>query len=467
MNKWFAIISLFAAPLPANAAWTVFATTNWSTIDGSANAPAGVAPQMPNILNGLTRPPWKVAGVDYGVGYPAGTVFKDPEVAALPACASVNTSSHVVTVTGSAACTFDSWDFSLHNGGQINIADAFTGTLVIKNSKFAVGSNGLSPITSSLAQPTEIDITYNTFDGGGTIATGIGIMALPGGKIVIQYNYVSNWNNDVFRLSGVGGVFGGAYNNYTIKYNAINSGVFGSTCANNGFQHPDQLHSVNGANQIIWQFNTSYQPSPTDLVRGFPGNVNSFLRSSDVGLGTTESLKNVEYGWNVWTGGSATAHALCSNTATGTTTTSGPPDVTSINTLSTAGNLGDGITSIPGAAAYGTNIPQPGGLYTTVSSYVSSATGSLSLANRATGNGSGIAITLWAPNVQAIGNIIQMGGTTAQPLQALIVHDNYFNYGGNTPTITGAFIQTCVVSNCTWSQSITNNVNMFNGATIP
>ena len=45
--------------------------------DGSANAPAGT-PQLPTLFSGETvRPTWMVAGVDYAVGIPTGTVLKD------------------------------------------------------------------------------------------------------------------------------------------------------------------------------------------------------------------------------------------------------------------------------------------------------------------------------------------------------------------------------------------------------
>jgi hypothetical protein len=59
--------------------------------DGSANAPAGTA-QLPNFFSGYSvRPPWKVAGVDYYVGIPQGTILKDPlAVGALPPCANTD-----------------------------------------------------------------------------------------------------------------------------------------------------------------------------------------------------------------------------------------------------------------------------------------------------------------------------------------------------------------------------------------
>src|SRR5262249_23644154 len=46
--------------------------------DGLVNASAGSA-QYPQALNAyFLRAPWHVAGVDYAVGVPAGTVLKDP-----------------------------------------------------------------------------------------------------------------------------------------------------------------------------------------------------------------------------------------------------------------------------------------------------------------------------------------------------------------------------------------------------
>ena len=50
--------------------------------DGCAGAPAGT-PQLPRLLQAYRshRPKWDVAGVDYYVGMPTGTVLKDPAAA--------------------------------------------------------------------------------------------------------------------------------------------------------------------------------------------------------------------------------------------------------------------------------------------------------------------------------------------------------------------------------------------------
>ena len=66
--------------------------------DGCSTAPVGkfnnkTLIQHPEFFNGYanqngqsyrTRPAWNVAGVDYPVGIPAGTVLKDPATATLP-----------------------------------------------------------------------------------------------------------------------------------------------------------------------------------------------------------------------------------------------------------------------------------------------------------------------------------------------------------------------------------------------
>ena len=115
--------------------------------DGSANAPAGT-PQMPDLLNGnAVRPPWEVAGVDYAVGIPSGTTLKDPSTISM-AGVSVNTSSHVVTVTGNNV-TLHGYDFSLNGGWEVYVSGA--SNTVIENSKLLVGSNNLVPIQSNSA----------------------------------------------------------------------------------------------------------------------------------------------------------------------------------------------------------------------------------------------------------------------------------------------------------------------------
>src|SRR5580765_7430779 len=56
--------------------YAAFAARNGTALlDGSATS-TGASPQLPTILNGYPkRPPWQVAGVDYGVGPPNSQSF--------------------------------------------------------------------------------------------------------------------------------------------------------------------------------------------------------------------------------------------------------------------------------------------------------------------------------------------------------------------------------------------------------
>lgn len=116
--------------------------------DGAAGAPVGGSFQQANFFtsyapqNGqsyITRPGWRVAGVDYAVGYPsASTPLKDPTAGGLPSGSSY--ASNVITVTG-ANVTLDGWDLSVA-GGIAVAAYAATGTLTVQNCKVVYGSGG-------------------------------------------------------------------------------------------------------------------------------------------------------------------------------------------------------------------------------------------------------------------------------------------------------------------------------------
>ncbi len=111
-------------------------------LDGFQTRPAGTAAQYPTFLNGLCRPPWKVAGVDYGVGFPAAQVFKTPGVTAPPAGVTVDAAGHTFNVTG-AGVVVDGWDFSV--GGGWNVFVTGSGCTV-QNCNFKVGANLLDPV---------------------------------------------------------------------------------------------------------------------------------------------------------------------------------------------------------------------------------------------------------------------------------------------------------------------------------
>ena len=218
--------------------------------DGSANAPAGT-PQMTNLLNGYAvRPSWEVAGVDYAVGIPSGTTLKDPSTISM-AGVSVNTSSHVVTVTGNNV-TLNGYDFSLNGGWEVYVSGA--SNTVIENSKLLVGSNNLVPIQSNSAA-SNLTVEYNTIDGGGTTSNGNSnnISALVfysgSGTFDAEYNSLTNAPEDAIDFS---------HNTVspTVEFNLI------SNIGTQAGSHPDFVQFVGGAvTNAVVSYNTIYEPA--------------------------------------------------------------------------------------------------------------------------------------------------------------------------------------------------------------
>jgi hypothetical protein len=100
--------------------------------DGSVGAPDGPV-QYPNGLSGYrARPPWKVAGFDYYVGIPRGTVLIAPTSISDP---NVTVSGNVVVCNGNgAAVTLNAVDFT---GYYIKVPKGGCSSVTVTNSKFA------------------------------------------------------------------------------------------------------------------------------------------------------------------------------------------------------------------------------------------------------------------------------------------------------------------------------------------
>jgi hypothetical protein len=152
--------------------WTPFFLAGWtpsnsgnSTSSNSAysdeNRSVEIPAQHPLLLSRYAfRPPWKVAGVDFGVGYPASAKLADPSTITM-ADVSVDTKNHTVTVMGSNV-TIDGYDFSLAGGWKIDVKSGTN--ILITNSNFAVGSNVLAPI--EITGTTEhVTVSNSVFDG--------------------------------------------------------------------------------------------------------------------------------------------------------------------------------------------------------------------------------------------------------------------------------------------------------------
>ena len=168
----------------------------WAALDGRLGAPSGVSPAFSTVLDayGANRPPWQVAGVDYGVGPAAGTVFKDPAVESAPAGVSFNTGTKVATVTGDDV-TLDAWNFE---GWQIQQqGDNFTFT----NYKLKVLSEeGNTPI---FVTGTNTTIRYGQIDGNSFTTTLGPLVDYRGlGTLTFEYNYLHHVHGDHFSITG-------------------------------------------------------------------------------------------------------------------------------------------------------------------------------------------------------------------------------------------------------------------------
>lgn len=197
----------------------------WASLDGRLNAPSG-APQYPALLNGYptatppnarvrwpssgAQPPWMVAGVDYAVGIPSGTVLTDWQ-AISQAGVSVNTTTGAITISGTSV-TLDSIDFTLHGGSFISNSTN-NSSLTITNSKFGALPAAQSYNIHIQTTNANLTITNCIFNGGnGASAAYIGFEA--SGAVVLEYNYFENGDSHV--IEQVSGVM-----NLTYKYNLI------------------------------------------------------------------------------------------------------------------------------------------------------------------------------------------------------------------------------------------------------
>jgi hypothetical protein len=239
--------------------------------DGSVNAPVGVA-QHPTLLNGyFLRAPWKVAGVDYAVGIPSGTVLKDPATINMTG---VSLNGFLVVVTGNNI-TLDGYDFSLNGGWQVNVQGL---NATVKNSYFKIGSNGNPPITAS-SDNLNFTVIYNTIDGSGLSPT-------PGSMITnantIEYNWLENAGQDVINYGEP----------LIVSYNLIDNGGQASGSS-------DWLQLGTGDYNLTVSFNTFYQQTnPAAITRGIeydPNNPATLQGTIAYNTGVIESQSGVSY----------------------------------------------------------------------------------------------------------------------------------------------------------------------------
>lgn len=221
--------------------------------DGSGTAPAGT-PQSLSMLNGYqVRPSWKVAGVDYAVGYPSSTVLKNPALINMPGV-SVDTANRLIRVTGNNV-TLDAYDFSRGDFGVYIIGADNT---KITNSKFS----GTTIMTD--ADSANLIVSNCIIDGGGTTDSNGFVFMLGQGQITLEYNWIRDFPGRILVNDNGNAV--------TMRYNLIEDS-FG----NAGFNY---LYFSGGRTYapIRVLFNTVYQTRQTGsnsafgfVLDGMPG----------------------------------------------------------------------------------------------------------------------------------------------------------------------------------------------------
>ena len=137
--------------------------------------------------------PYNLPGVDYPVGYDTTLTLKDPTIGGLPSCATY--SSGTVHIN-SSNCTLNGFDFSLHNGVNLAVANNLSG-VVISNNNFVVGSssntNAMITVGSGACGTS---LQYNTMDGAAQLNRGMTTnveINCNSGTFVAQYNYCLNF----------------------------------------------------------------------------------------------------------------------------------------------------------------------------------------------------------------------------------------------------------------------------------
>jgi hypothetical protein len=203
-------------------------------------------PQFPNLLSGYAvRPSWQVAGVDYAVGVPAGTVLKDPSTINI-AGVTVSSSNHEVIVNASNV-TISGIDFSLDGGWQLIIGtQAATNNVTVTDSNFAIGSNGNALVNQ--VNGSNAIFTYDTFNGNSLADNLNGTIFNLSGGATIEYCLVENGFGDFIDY--------GTSN--TVEYNVFKNDGQGAG------SHPDWLQLGSGAyNNQTFEYNTFIQTAAT------------------------------------------------------------------------------------------------------------------------------------------------------------------------------------------------------------
>ena len=286
--------------------------------DGSANASSG-APQFSTLLSGYTAiPSWNVAGVNYAVGVPSGTVLKDPTTGALPTGVSRDVAGHTFTITGNNV-VLSGWDFSLEGGWQV-IINGNNDT--IQDNNFKIGSNKLDPINTAGSTINSVTIKNNVIDGSGikpSLNVGL-IWLLDSGTSTIEYNLIENAYSTAIQEEPSGSTGSATEAGQIIQYNVIaNTGLGYLIDGTHGDFIQDFGIATSGTqvfNNIQINYNTLIENNPASAGQGLSlvsaaGNQNTYALQESVQNNTLvlSSTNGIAYGLGIidttWLNGTA------------------------------------------------------------------------------------------------------------------------------------------------------------------
>lgn len=158
--------------------------------------------QFPNALAGFTPVPtlWDVAGVDYPVGVPAGSVLVNPSTLSGVAGYSVNAGTHKVTVTG-ANRTTTLIDFSADGGWETECVGTSNAAFTKCKWKIGANNNDMLKTTGTCSNTSVSQCEIDGSDDAGAFF-GRGILCF-GTGLTVELSYIHNTPGDpIFVNSG-------------------------------------------------------------------------------------------------------------------------------------------------------------------------------------------------------------------------------------------------------------------------
>jgi hypothetical protein len=219
--------------------------------DGSSNAPPAPIQRSMLLTKYSTRPPWKVAGVDYPVGVPAGTVLTDWQKLKAPGISIVG---NMVRIDNTNGVQISNVDFSLHGGAILYINNS--NNTIVTNCNFKATTP--ADIIQLAGSSTGLTVKYSIIDGAGTAFNGSGLIGVTG-NVTIEYNWLKNFPQHAVETN--------ADLNLTMKYNLIENGAMRRGAHLNFLQLGQGGSGYTAALDI--EFNTTYQQKQAASGEGF------------------------------------------------------------------------------------------------------------------------------------------------------------------------------------------------------